>query len=77
MSRTSDSIDELYAWVIEGANGVEMIATPYFYNGYSYPLVSTSEELARIRMLPLAAAEAREAGSAVKLVKFVRAEVVQ
>lgn len=70
-----DPINELWAWVVQQPNGVEKIATPALFN-YTYPLVTSSQELARVRMSRLAKAAARETGCPTKLVKFVRAEVI-
>jgi hypothetical protein len=70
-----DPINELWAWVIQQPNGVEKIAVPQVF-GNTYPLVTSSQELARLRMSSLAKAAARETGHPTKLVKFVRAEEV-
>jgi hypothetical protein len=77
MKRTNrDQIDELYVWVVEQSNGTEMIATPTILRD-AYPLVTTSKELAQLRMTKLAEGAARETGCTTKLVKFVRAEVLE
>ena len=77
MTRTNQArIDELYVWVVEQRNGTEMIATPTILRD-AYPLVTTSRDLAELRMSLLAEGAAREAGCATtRLVKFVRAEVL-
>jgi len=69
-----DPINELWAWVITQPNGVEKIANPWVSQGY-YPLITSSQELAKIRMLGLAKSVEEETGFPTKLVKFVRAEV--
>lgn len=73
MTHTDDPINELWAWVLQQPNGVEKIANPWVSHGY-YPLITSSQELAKIRMLGLAKDAERETGCPVKLVKFVRAE---
>jgi len=69
----NDPINELWAWVVQQPNGVEKIATPRLFN-YTYPLVTSSKELACLRMSKLAEATERETGYPTKLVKFVRAK---
>jgi len=64
-----DPINELWAWVITQPNGVEKIANPWYY-----PLITSSQELAKIRMLDLAKTVEQETGCPTKLVKFIRAE---
>lgn len=76
MTRTNHRIEELYVWVVEQRNGTEMIATPTVLRD-SYPLVTTSRDLAQLRMSKLAQGVERETGTSTKLVKFVRAEVMK
>ena len=77
MKRTNHKIDELYVWVVEQHNGTEMIATPTILRD-AYPLVTTSKELAQLRMNKLAEGAAREIGApTTKLIKFVRVEVMK
>ena len=68
-----DSIEELWVWVVEQANGIEKIASPTLAGSY-YPLISSSKELAQLRMLGLAQTVTHETGHPTKLVRFVRAE---
>jgi hypothetical protein len=75
LAHTTDPIDELWVWIVQQPNGIEKIASPEVGQGY-YPLVSSSKELAQLRMLGLARTLERETGHTTKLVKFVRAEVV-
>lgn len=70
---TDDAIGELWVWVVEQPNGIEKIASPELAGSY-YPLVSSSKELAQLRMLGLAQNVTRETGHPTKLVRFVRAE---
>lgn len=74
MKRTNP-ITELWAWVTIQPSGYEMIAIPSVF-GNTYPLVSSSKELATLRMHSLAKIVERETGYPTKLVKFVRAETV-
>lgn len=68
-----NKVTELWAWVIQQPNGVEHIAMPKVFNE-TYPLVTSSEDLARLRMSNLAKGVARDTGYPTKLVKFVRTE---
>jgi hypothetical protein len=70
----NDPVNELYVWVVQQPNGVEKIASPEAFN--HYPLVSSSRDLAVIRMKPLAEGVARETGHPTQLVRFVRVEVI-
>ena len=70
---TTNTIDEMYVWVLQQDNGVEKIVHPHIL-GESYPLVSTSKELAELRLAPLAKTVENETGYPTKLVRFVRSK---
>ena len=74
LANTTDPIDELWVWITLQPNGIEKIASPELGYGY-YPLISSSKELAQLRMLGLARTVELETGQTIKLVKFVRAEI--